>query len=104
MQSKSNARTHIARKTRPRGTIDKFVMRKAARKAKAVGGTTHRCWARAKQAIDLLRAVHELRDPFNTGAELVDLKSDARKSKILGGPCFALASKNLPDAQCHKGG
>ena len=35
-----------------------------------------------------------------TGSECVD----ARKSKILGGPCFALESKNLPDAQCHKGG
>ena len=33
--------------------------------------------------LDLLRAVHELCDPFNTGAELVNLKSDARKVKFL---------------------
>jgi hypothetical protein len=41
----------------------------------------------------LSRAVHELCDLINTGAELVDLKSDARKSKIFGGPYFALETK-----------
>jgi hypothetical protein len=48
-------------------------------------------------------AVRELCDVINTGVELVDLKSDVRKGKILGGPCFALESKKVPDAQCHKG-